>query len=260
MSPPRPPRGPDQVLASINLVTGPAAAALLRDGVERCARGAPEAIAVFDLDSTLLDNRPRQSRILREFGALNRIAALGGAAPDHWESWDFTIAMANAGMSDEDIARWSGEFRAFWLERFFTSEYCADDVAIAGAPAYVHAVAAAGGRVCYVTGRHEPMRDGTLRSMRAADMPAPDGGRIQLLMKPTFDESDDAYKARTHDRLRDHGRVALAFDNEPTHVNDYRTSFPDALVIHLATDHSMRPVYVDRAIPSIADFAAFVAS
>jgi hypothetical protein len=38
-----------------------------------------------------------------------------------------------------------------------------------------------------------------------------------------------------------------------THVDDYRRSLPQVLVIHLATDHSMREVFVDRAIPSIGD-------
>jgi hypothetical protein len=49
------------------------------------------------------------------------------------------------------------------------------DIPIAGAVGYVRAVHATGSRVCYVTGRHEAMREGTLASFRAAGFPLPDG-------------------------------------------------------------------------------------
>ena len=42
-------------------------------------RAMPGAVVVFDLDSTLLDNKPRQARILREFGTAHGIAALAAA-------------------------------------------------------------------------------------------------------------------------------------------------------------------------------------
>ena len=42
--------------------------------VERARAEGARGVVVFDLDSTLLDNRPRQARILREFGAQNGIA------------------------------------------------------------------------------------------------------------------------------------------------------------------------------------------
>jgi hypothetical protein len=45
-----------------------------------------------------------------------------------------------------------------------------------------------------------------------------------------------------------------AFDNEPTHANNYRAAFPHALVVHLATDDSGRPVTLADGIVSIRDF------
>jgi hypothetical protein len=48
--------------------------------------------------------------------------------------------------------------------------------------------------------------------------------------------------------------IVAAFDNEPTHDNAYKRSFPDAVVVHLDTDHSRRPVEVLADIPSIHDF------
>src|SRR5438132_139769 len=57
-----------------------------------------------------------------------------------------------------------------------------------------------------------------------------------------------------HQRLKLLRGLACAFDNEPTHVNAYKRSFPEAAVVHLDTDHSRRPVEVLPEIPSIHDF------
>jgi len=50
--------------------------------------------------------------------------------------------------------------------------------------------------------------------------------------------------------------LLAAFDNEPAHINGYRESFPEAIAVHLATDHSPRDIPIVPGIPSIADFTA----
>jgi hypothetical protein len=232
------------------------AAALLANIVERARRGAPESIVVFDLDSTLLDNRPRQSRIMREYGRACGLAALIANQPDHWAGWDVQIAMRNSGLDEDRIAEHAEPFKGFWRERFFTSEYCVDDRLVPGAELYAQAVIRTGAQLCYVTGRHEPMRPGTIECFARLGLPAP-SGRIELLMKPTLDESDDDYKARAYEALRRRGTVIAVFDNEPTHINGYKLAFPEALSVHIATDHSLRDVAVADGIPSILNFAAF---
>lgn len=232
------------------------AAALLREVLDRARRGAPEAIVVFDLDSTLLDNSPRQARILREYGASVGHPVLSRAQAEHWQGWDVAVAMRNAGLEEDDIARHLDPFKDYWRERFFTSDYCVDDRAIAGACSFVAAVQGTGAQIYYVTGRHEPMRAGSEACFRSVGLPAPDGDRVHLLMKPTLEESDDDYKDRTYAELRQRGAVVAAFDNEPTHINGYQAAFPDALAVHLCTDHSMRDIVVAPGIPSIRDFTA----
>jgi hypothetical protein len=233
----------------------PASADLLARVLDS-ARASTEAIVVFDLDSTLLDNRPRQARILREYGAEHGIAALKDHHADHWQGWDARIAMAAGGMSEDLIERHFAPFRVYWRDKFFTSEYCVDDRPIAGATRYVDAVLAVGARVFYVTGRHEEMRHGTIVCFERTGFARPDGRTVELLMEPTLEEHDDLYKERAYAALRSHGRVIAAFDNEPAHINGYRESFPDALAIHLATDHSMRDIPLSDGIPSIRDFTA----
>lgn len=228
-------------------------AALLTSVLER-ARRVERAVVAFDLDSTLLDNRPRQARILREYGAANQLEALSAHHADHWQGWDARLAMAAAGMTRELIDLHITPFRDYWKERFFTSEYCVDDIGMPGASAFVGKVLETGARVFYVTGRHEAMRAGTVASFRNTSFALPDEDRVHLLMKPTLEEHDDAYKLRTYDALREHGEVIAAFDNEPAHINGYRAAFPDADVIHLATDHSMRDIALAGGIPSIRDF------
>ena len=216
-------------------------------------RAMPNSVVVFDLDSTLLDNKPRQARILREFGAAHGIAALAAARSDHWVDWSITRAMANAGLDADEVARWAEQAKQFWRERFFTSEYCRDDEPIAGARDYLAAVGEAGAIVAYCTGRHEPMRAGTVDSFVRLGYPVP-GARVHLLMKPVFELSDDDWKLEAYARLRELGGVVAVFDNEPTHVNGYRAGFPDATVVHLATDDSGRAVAIADGVVSIKDF------
>jgi beta-phosphoglucomutase-like phosphatase (HAD superfamily) len=216
----------------------------------------PKGLVVFDLDSTLLDNRPRQARILREYGHHANLPVLTRAEPHHWVDWSIRTAMANAGLAGEPLEAHVEPAKTFWRERFFTSEYCIDDLAIEGAVAYVHAIRDAGATVLYVTGRHEGMRAGTTANFVALGFPAPDEKRAHLLMKPTLAEDDDQYKIEVQGRIREMGQLLAAFDNEPAHANGYRLHFPDAIVVRIDTDHSGRPIPLLAGIEIVPHFAS----
>lgn len=210
--------------------------------------------AAFDLDSTLLVNRARQARILREFGEQAGDRRLAGCTPEAIITWDLRDSARLCGLAEDEVDAVLPALRAFWQERFFTSEYCADDTPVAGAREFLERVLARGGEVLYVTGRHEGMASGTLESFRRAGFPLPRGERVQLWLKPRLDDDDDRWKLLCHERLLALRGISAAFDNEPTHVNGYKRAFPDAVVVHLDTDHSRRPVEVLPDIPSIHDF------
>jgi len=169
-------------------------------------------------------------------------------------SWDLRDTLRLCGLSDAEIAGIVPNLRGFWRDRFYTSEYCKDDLPVAGAREYLRAVLAAGGEILYITGRHEEMGPGTIESFRNAGYPLPDGARVQLWLKPALRDDDDRWKELCHARLLALRGIACAFDNEPTHVNAYKRSFPDAVIVHLDTDHSRRPVEVLPEVPSIHDF------
>jgi hypothetical protein len=218
----------------------------------------PRGLLVFDLDSTVFDNRPRQARIVREFGQAKTLTGLTKCQPWHFTSgWDLRGAVLNNGYTKAEADQMYGELKVFWQERFFTSEYCRDDIEILGAPRYLHALDSVNARVIYVTGRHEGMREGTEACLERCRMPMPShDGRVALLMKPRLPDDDDAFKRKAHEDLRGMGTVIAAFDNEPIHINDYARVFPDALPVHLATDHSGREVQLDPRCVSIPHFAS----
>lgn len=231
-----------------------------KDDQTRILRAALAAIrpdrpaAAFDIDSTILVNKVRQARIVREYGRLRDNARLAACPADAVKTWDLRDTMRLCGLTEPEIAAIVPDIRDFWRERFFTSEYCKDDTPVAGAKEYLHAVLAAGGEVLYITGRHEQMGTGTIESFRRAGFPLPDGKSVQLWLKPLLADDDDRWKEICHARLGDLRGLACAFDNEPTHVNAYKRTFPEAVVVHLDTDHSRRPVEVHADIPSIHDF------
>ncbi len=227
----------------------------LNDVLAKATAAGPKGLLVFDLDSTVFDNRPRQTRILREYGDKVGLPALSACEPRHWDSgWDLKAAMLACGLSPELTDTHYQDAKNFWGAHFFTSEYCVDDVEVPGAPQYLAAAVKTGAQVVYVTGRHEEMRAGSVKCMAKCNMPVP-GGKVSLLMKPTLRESDDTYKVETHAKLAQMGTLIAAFDNEPTHANDYAKNFPDAIVIHLATDHSGRPVELLSRIISVPDLS-----
>ncbi|HNN96533.1 MAG TPA: hypothetical protein PKI03_29865 [Pseudomonadota bacterium] len=223
---------------------------VLRRAAELQSAGA----VLFDLDSTLLDNRPRQARILREFGAAGAVAPLLSCAPEHFDGWSLKVPMRSLGLSETEVENLEPQAKQYWRDRFFTSEYCVDDVALAGAVDFVQKVQETGARIIYCTGRHPAMRQGTIDCFAREGFPIPDEDRVSLLMKPQFDMHDDDWKLLARDQIAQRGQLIAAFDNEPTHINTYREQFPDAICVHLLTDESARGISVHLSIPSIYDF------
>jgi len=228
--------------------------AILSAALQRVRRAAPSGVVVCDLDSTLLDNRPRLARILQDYGRTAGLPELTGARPEHWQGWSLERALRNAGLTPELVEAHAAPARRYLAEWFFTSAYCRLDVPVPGGPAFARALVAAGARLAYVSGRPRTMEAGTREVFRAHAFPLPDARTVHLFLKPHRELLDDDWKleaARLVDRL---GPVVAIFDNEPLHVNAYAECWPEAMAVHLDTDDSGRPVEVLERIPSIGDF------
>jgi phosphoglycolate phosphatase-like HAD superfamily hydrolase len=226
----------------------------LQKTLEAARKWGPEGVLAFDLDSTLFDNRPRQAKIVRDFGKAKGLSRLQACKPEDFVSgWDLEHALLRCGLSQDELESCFVDVRRFWQERFFTSAYCIEDVPIPGAKAYLDACLKTAAQLIFITGRPDDMEEGTIACLKRHGMPTP-GGRVHLLMKPAEQEDDDAFKRQAHSRIPSLGELIAVFDNEPTHINDYAARFPDAFAFWLDTGHSGRDVQLHPSIISIRDF------
>lgn len=238
--------------------------ALLARIVAHARAAGPGTVAVFDLDGCLFDTRPRQVRILREFAEVGGHPCLWRVREEHFQDWDMRKTLAAAAVDPAWVATHGRALRAWWEERFFTSEYVQHDAAMPGSVALVRAVLDAGVHVVYLTGRDETMRAGTRRALRAYGFPlAPEldepadvaaAEAALLVVKPTTDIDDTTFKDSALAGIETHGRIVLYLDNEPANVNLYRRRHPESLVVFVETDHSPREDEPDADIPWLRSF------
>ena len=229
----------------------------LQRTLEAARRWGPEGVLAFDLDSTLFDNRPRQAKIVRDFGKARGLSLLQACKPEYFVSgWDLENALLRCGLSQEELRACLAEVRQFWRERFFTSAYCLEDVPIPGAKKYLDACLKTSAQLAFITGRPDEMEEGTIACLKKHGMPTP-GGRVHLLMKPSEETDDDAFKRQAHSRVSSLGELIAVFDNEPTHINDYARQFPDAFAFWLDTGHSGRDVQLSPDIIVLRDFEIY---
>ena len=215
----------------------------------------PGALVVFDLDDTLFSTSNRHLKILAEFA--DRLDSLDAKAAGLLRSirreallYSPTETVKKAGLADQLVL----ELKDFWFARFFKNPYLLEDDVTAGAPEFVRAVQERGGVPVYMTGRDESMREGTEASLSNHKFPIPDEKTARLILKPTFDTPDFAFKNEALHRLADAGAVAGSFENEPAHVNLFAERFPEGRHFLVETRHSGKPVTLTPAALRIPDF------
>lgn len=194
-------------------------------------------IVVFDLDATLFDNRPRTLEILMELR--EEVAHEDQELADallrlEVDTIDYllTDTLKGCGIYRADLVK---QITHFWHERFFTDEYIACDVPMAGAPEYVRAIYEAGAVVCYLTGRDIPgMLVGTVAKLRDEGFPIAVAG-TELILKPDEHMHDEAFKRGALPTLERVGELVAFFDNEPANCNLAASMYPDAIVCQLET-------------------------
>lgn len=212
-------------------------------------------MVLFDLDGTLYDNRPRTLRIVHAFAAqLGAEEEADARILRALRSTDLSYLLEDAlrprGVSESVLQL----AKDAWAKRFFTDAACADDVPVAGAVAYVRACWERGATVVYLTGRDTPgMMLGTTRTLRDDGFPL-GVPRVELVMKPTFEENDTAFKRRLlaeFDRL---GAVVGGFDNEPVNCNMLLEKWPDCASILLDTQRAPGAPPLDARCAMVPDF------
>lgn len=227
----------------------------LLDGLLVTVAAADAAIVLFDLDDTLFSTANRHLRILREFATCveskdAQAAGLLRALTRERLRYAIIDTVKDAGLA-EALAK---DLKNFWFARFFTNPYLLEDDIIAGGPDFVAEVVKLGGKAIYITGRDEGMREGTEASLARHAFPEPNGRRVHLILKPSFDTPDLAFKTGALRKLVDMGDVVGSFENEPAHANLFVEHFPQARHFLLETKHSGKPIVPHPTVSWIKDF------
>lgn len=211
---------------------------------------------VFDLDGTLMDNRPRVVRILHELGdawaaTQPAAAAKARAATDEGITYGVVENLKHLGLDDEAL---HGEAFTFWKDRFFHDDYLRYDVAWPGAVSFARGCYEAGASLVYLTGRDLPaMALGTFASLR--DLGFPIGVvNTSLVLKPDFDTPDVTFKRSVAPAFGKIGRVIAAFDNEPGNNNLFLEFHPHARSILVDSHHAPDPPPLEQGVSVIDSF------
>jgi hypothetical protein len=231
--------------------------ALLDRIVLRCRNeGGRTSVVVFDLDGTLMDNRPRTATILRELGAQWResepaVAAKLEGASNADLAYLLTDTLTRLGVTRTELVR---DAEIFWRERFFTDGYLAHDIEVEGAAAFACACYEAGAILVYFTGRDLPLMGvGSFASLRDLGFPIGVPG-TELVLKPDANMPDEAFKRMSGPELGRVGRVVAIFDNEPGNCNVLGHHFPDADTVLLDTQHLPGAPPLEAGVHVIGDF------
>src|SRR5215831_8418099 len=95
--------------------------AVLSQVIERARQLGNDVVVAFDLDSTVFDNRPRQARIFKEYGAARGLPMLSKCRGEDFTSWNLREPLVRSGLDKKTVDELYPDLKAFWRDRFFTS-------------------------------------------------------------------------------------------------------------------------------------------
>jgi hypothetical protein len=233
---------------------------LLRGIIGRCKRVAPCApapVVVFDLDGTLMDNRPRTCAILREVGERWKsrepaiAARLLEITPERIP-YHFRDALALFGATRDDLVADAFEY---WKAHFFADAHLRHDVEVVGASRFARACHDAGATIVYMTGRDLPLMGmGTFGSLRDLGFPIGVSG-TELVLKPETNMLDFEFKRSEAPKLARVGEVVASFDNEPENCNVFLTQFPGAESVLVDTQHAAGAPPLTAGVKVVGDLS-----
>lgn len=220
----------------------------------RSAKG--PSVCVFDLDGTIMDNRPRVVAILRELAEVWK-----DNHPEHATrlrtiqaedvAYRFSETLTSIGIHEEHLHK---EGFAFWKDRFFADTHIRHDTEIEGAKSFVQACYDAGATIVYLTGRDLPnMALGSFASLRDLGFPIGIVG-TELVTKPAFETPDAIFKKQVAPLLQRIGEVIAVFDNEAENCNLFLEAHPESTAIFVDTQYAPNPPPLDPRVHVIHSF------
>ncbi|MDR0967069.1 MAG: haloacid dehalogenase-like hydrolase [Myxococcales bacterium] len=216
------------------------------------------SLAIFDLDGTLFDNRPRTAYILRQIADQfeaelpQLVQAVDGHVLQDLSLIQYgpLATLDLLGVTDERERELVTEQ---WAKRFFTDEYQRFDLPLPGAKSFVSQVYEAGATVIYLTGRDVGMLVGLTETLRMCGFPVGVVGTMTMTKKD-FNEDDGIFKESVAAYLDRLGEVVAIFENEPANSNLLQKLFPGAVSMFLLTQHRNDAPPLADGIVRIRDF------
>jgi hypothetical protein len=230
---------------------------------QRIKHGGKPVKVVFDLDSTIIDVKPRSLRIIKEFAGSKEALSISKNLCE-WSlnlkahQLSYTLqdsAVANGLTSDQpQVQEYMRALTKYWLPRFFSDAYLYMDHPTPGAQEFVRAVVDAGAVAVYLTGRDEPgMRRGTHSHLAHWGFPLLERD-TRLLMKPNFGMDDAEYKDSALRDLRVRADAVALFDNEPANFHVFEKNFPQAKLVFMHSSCSLKEAKSVARIYRIENF------
>jgi len=225
--------------------------------IDTAYRAKERPVVVFDVDGTLLDNRPRIMQILVEFSKQKSYVTADAARKLQGLTIDMiqyrlNDTLARVNVTDQAVVN---NAAAYWGERFFNQDYLKYDAPTPGSVDCVRMMYSKGARIVYLTGRDVQRQfNGTARALWEKGFPI-GIQNTELIMKPNKGQQDAIFKQRVTQYLRNSGKVVATFDNEPANANVYRRAFSDAKVVLFEASHSPNPPPLLPQITSLDQFS-----
>ncbi len=221
------------------------------------------AVAIFDLDGTLLDPAARTRDILVHAleGPGAMVTPERPALAESIRSLPLSqyadapeTTLARAGIVDTAMVR---ALKVRWTQEFFTNRYLDDDQAIAGAVPYVDSLYAAGATIVYFSGRDaRHMLAGTAQALLGRGFPV-GVVRTQVVMSPDRRADEFAFKQGALGALAALGDVVAVYDNDPRILGMLHERFPQALAFFLEQPPTAHTGPLGPGIARHPDYTSF---
>lgn len=202
-------------------------------------------IALFDIDSTIMDTGPRNYAILKkvanEIPEIDKIISDINLNEMGWNILDPINKRLN--LNNNTLNR----VMNIWKKCFFTDKWVQKDVPYKGVKTLLHKLVEDGFFIVYLTGRDKPkMSTGTIESFKHYNLPT--GYNTRFFFKGKFEDVDIEFKKSAIKEIKSMGNVQIVIENEPANANLFYKEFPGACNLLFNSITSPNPEKLDKNI------------
>lgn len=203
-------------------------------------------MAVFDLDSTLIEVGPRMTQILRDFakekkhlGKYPKECRILERYSHHPADWGIEHSIERIGLSSSSFDFFK-DLTRYWRSRFFSNDYLQFDEPLPGANEFLRELHSIGVHISYLTAREsDTMLEGTIESLKKHGFPL-EKKNENLFLKVKMEKADPEFKRDVlKDMLNSYGSVWF-FENEPINLRIVRETLPQVRLVYIDSVHSGR--------------------